>query len=472
MAVARYWRIVGVRPWGGGELSLSELRLYSGASNVAATLGCTHAPASGSLADLSDDGLVSTCEFARAAYASAGFAFTFDCGAEVSVSAFGFGTGVDRSRALCAGTLQYLAAGAWVTYATFGAFPWPGAFAWSGNPSGGDEYLAYVTALLPLQTDFSAAIGSAWTVNGAASIDATPRFVGESSAQFSGGYLTSVYNADTDLSGGDWTVEFWVQFSSTGTYVLFNTGAGTGYWPLQIWLNGTSFGMRGFSPGGAMVFNILGGTATTGTAYFISARRAGSTFTLHVNGVLAGSENYAGVLFSPSVGPTVGAYNNGVAPTLGWIGQARITKGVAREPVVPTEPFPVDAGGGVAFVLLPISTLWAPASISASALTGVHRAPAALRATVARDVEFGGAGSVPGTVRRDADPVDLPLRRRVRLHRDVDGMMLRETWSDATTGAYLFTDINPAITYTVISYDHEHNYRAVAADNITPEVLP
>jgi len=27
-------------------------------------------------------------------------------------------------------------------------------------------------------------------------------------------------------------------------------------------------------------------------------------------------------------------------------------------------------------------------------------------------------------------------------------------------------------TYTVLSYDHEHNYRAVAADNITPEVLP
>ena len=88
------------------------------------------------------------------------------------------------------------------------------------------------------------------------------------------------------------------------------------------------------------------------------------------------------------------------------------------------------------------------------------------------DLIRGGRGSISGTVKRDADPADLPLRRRVRLHRDVDGMMLRETWSDATTGAYLFTDIDPTITYTIISYDHEHNYRAVAADNITPEVLP
>lgn len=86
------------------------------------------------------------------------------------------------------------------------------------------------------------------------------------------------------------------------------------------------------------------------------------------------------------------------------------------------------------------------------------------------DTIHGGRGYIPGTVKRDADPVDLSLHRRVRLHREVDGMMLRETWSDTATGEYLFTDINPAITYTVIAYDYERNYRAVVADNITPEV--
>ena len=84
----------------------------------------------------------------------------------------------------------------------------------------------------------------------------------------------------------------------------------------------------------------------------------------------------------------------------------------------------------------------------------------------------GGQGRVPGTIKRDADPTDLPLRRRVRLIREMDGRVIRETWSDAATGEYLFTGVAENETYTVISYDHEHNYRAVVADNIIPEVLP
>ena len=89
-----------------------------------------------------------------------------------------------------------------------------------------------------------------------------------------------------------------------------------------------------------------------------------------------------------------------------------------------------------------------------------------------RDVEFSGRGLISGTVKRDADPVDMPLRRRVRLHRDSDGQMVRETWSDAATGAYLFDAINEAYRYTVIAYDHLHDYRAVVADNLTPELMP
>ena len=87
------------------------------------------------------------------------------------------------------------------------------------------------------------------------------------------------------------------------------------------------------------------------------------------------------------------------------------------------------------------------------------------------DYIHGGAGVITGTVEEKATP-NIPLHRKVRLHRDVDGLMVRETWSHATTGAYTFTDINPACTYTVIAYDYAHNYRAVGADNLTPEVAP
>lgn len=89
-----------------------------------------------------------------------------------------------------------------------------------------------------------------------------------------------------------------------------------------------------------------------------------------------------------------------------------------------------------------------------------------------RDVAFGGPGVITGTVEEKGTPANTPLRRRVRLHREADGLPVRETWSDAATGAYEFAGIDPAYRYTAIAYDYEHNHRAVAADNLTPEVLP
>ena len=86
------------------------------------------------------------------------------------------------------------------------------------------------------------------------------------------------------------------------------------------------------------------------------------------------------------------------------------------------------------------------------------------------DYIHGGPGRITGTVEEKATP-NLPLRRRVRLHRDVDGLCVRETWSDAATGAYEFTDIDPAYTYTAIAYDYARNHRAEAADGLVPEVL-
>lgn len=93
------------------------------------------------------------------------------------------------------------------------------------------------------------------------------------------------------------------------------------------------------------------------------------------------------------------------------------------------------------------------------------------RARLLGDVEHGGRGRIPGTVKRDADPVDLPLRRRVRLHREVDGLLVRETWSDAATGTFSFEWIDESQRYTVIACDHLREYSAVIADNLAPEIM-
>ena len=82
-----------------------------------------------------------------------------------------------------------------------------------------------------------------------------------------------------------------------------------------------------------------------------------------------------------------------------------------------------------------------------------------------------GVGRVYGTVARKELPANTPLKRRVRLVRERDGLVIREAWSDPTTGAYDFRYVDELQTWTVIAYDYEHNYRAVVADNITPEII-
>ena len=113
--------------------------------------------------------------------------------------------------------------------------------------------------------------------------------------------------------------------------------------------------------------------------------------------------------------------------------------------------------------LIPVASEGAAAPFSGGKVIG-----AVLRTG---DKVHGGAGRIVGIVEEKGSP-NAPLRRKVRLHRDVDGMPVRETWSDAKTGAYVFADINPAYAYTAIAYDYTHSYRAVIADGLTPEVLP
>ena len=80
-----------------------------------------------------------------------------------------------------------------------------------------------------------------------------------------------------------------------------------------------------------------------------------------------------------------------------------------------------------------------------------------------RDCQFGGNGRIAGTVKEKGAP-DTPLQRRVQLYDESSKIMTREVWSDPTTGAYLFENIDPKLTYSIISYDYTGMYRAVIAN--------
>ena len=107
----------------------------------------------------------------------------------------------------------------------------------------------------------------------------------------------------------------------------------------------------------------------------------------------------------------------------------------------------------------------APSAGAAASYSG----PRLLSLQKSGDYIHGGKGFIPGTVEEKATP-NIPLRRRVRLHREIDGMPIREVWSDGATGAYLFVDIDPAYRYTVISYDHTGEFEAVVAAGVVPDV--
>lgn len=92
-----------------------------------------------------------------------------------------------------------------------------------------------------------------------------------------------------------------------------------------------------------------------------------------------------------------------------------------------------------------------------------------LRLTRTTDLLSGGKGVIRGTVFEKGTP-NLVLKRKVRVHRESNGEAVQQTWSDAETGAYTFVGLDPRVKYTVIAYDYKHNYRAVVADNLTPEV--
>jgi hypothetical protein len=85
------------------------------------------------------------------------------------------------------------------------------------------------------------------------------------------------------------------------------------------------------------------------------------------------------------------------------------------------------------------------------------------------NVVFGGRGSISGQVTALGSPSDIPLRRRVRLHREREGIPVQEVWSDPVTGQYAFNGLQTGIKYTVIAYDYTQTYRAVAKDGVLAE---
>lgn len=89
--------------------------------------------------------------------------------------------------------------------------------------------------------------------------------------------------------------------------------------------------------------------------------------------------------------------------------------------------------------------------------------------TATRSEHDGGLLQIVGTTKVIGDPSNLPVRRRVRLHEQRTGRVVREVWSNAATGEYAFTKLR-AGTYYVTAFDHTGAYSGVIETDLVPEV--
>ena len=318
-----------------------------------------------------------------------------------------------------------------------------------------------------LAQDHSSA-GVILTPHGGAEISTAQSKWGGSS--IGSGYLTA--SPPVSLTTADFTIELWAYALSYGGYQsLVSTRPNANSDPAQ-WV-------FGFDPAGSLYLWAAGFIAQTASAavpintwtHLAAVRLAGST-TLYIDGAVAAtgtdSHNYVSAYLS------IRANGNGDEPFGGYVDDVRITAGVARYTGAFTPPAaefpwlapPVLGFHGFTSLLGKLACAPAEAMDAAGARAFSREAPNG-HMNVNLQMAIG-TGRISGTVK--ISPAS-PAHRKVRCFHERSGMLIAETWSDATTGAYAFDYLAMDQRFTLVSFDHTETYRAVIADRVLPEAL-
>lgn len=495
---ATTWRMTGIDTRG-RDLEFSELRLYDSTGGVveSAIVTSSHLPRSGSLEQLADglhDGL---CIFDAATVAAPGFYIQWVFPVAVNVLlARGVGTFHGYS-------LSFIQDGRWVLRAApqnwyqsgAGPFPEPGdalidfvELTWDGasprrairataSKSDALWYFDGPAVNAPAKRNFPILLGREQPV---------PMYM----AGELGHSLRLVFSDSAALnpaSTGGFCIEAWVfkdaAPSADSKYVFraYSSAAGAADYNKGVVVatrlnTGAIYAVTGTGPGEASINTTtpLPLNEWVHLALQIDATHA----KLYMNGVLLGS-----VAVSPygvGIDTLAIGYDPGYAYRAweGCISNLRITRGAVRYPAsfaVPTKPFALPYSGGVPFETDPVDPRTTPleqAILGAAPLAqGMGDTSQLVAPQKLLDAEAGGNFCIYGSVTRNETPANLPLIRRVRLHRSRDGMLVREVWSKAD-GSYEFTEISGRYEYDVIAWDHELQFRSVVANNLVPEVMP
>lgn len=491
MAVARYWRVIGVLTRSGGDLELSELQLHAagGRADAGALIGASHSPSAGSLALLGDGSVSADCRFDGAAVRSPGFYIQWDLGSSGAAEIVGVAVGSSASEDAWVDvlTLQYLDGSAWVTAGTMGRFPYPGAHALL--PVQAPGYYAQVLSQSPLlywrlgeTAGMAAADASGAGNSGSYTVDASgltaPGIVaGDGAISLTGANAQVGVNRQTNplVNSSDWTVFISARptgvSSVTGVGILWKLGASFAPEVDVLDVGGGRFRLRVMSSGVALLFTSASSWAY-GTKILVVVRYGGGVVRLSVNGAKEGQVSHAYPADTSRI--TVGYGDFGAAeyyPMFGVLDEFSMHQLVVSDGTVASiySAWSTPSSG---YLPQAVRLRKQSVEIAASAAVPGHAAEKATLGLVACDVEHGGGGRIWGTTKTKASPSNLPTKARVVLLHQRSKLHVRETWSDPTTGDFAFDGIDTRQQFLALAEDAAGNFRPVAASRLVPEVAP
>ena len=445
MSSARYWRVVGIESWaptGPLDLTAATLCNASGASvDGAAAVTANIAPVAGDVAQLPAGG--ASTSWPLSAVRSGGWALHWDCGAPTAVAGVRF-AGPLRDSFVHSARLEYLDGGMWQAELDLVGVAWPGPgllSAMQGDPDF-DK-----TALLIPGTSSTADVSlspSPVTVLGAVTVAATDQALRGPALYYPGSpsALSVAHKAAFDLGSADWAFEARVIFAAPPTSSRWDAlltkramDSSPPTW-LQIYRDGGGHGI------GKLVANVHTGGGTwdvtlvsadrllASVPYQIKLARTGGTVRLWVNSELQASATISGTVSANTTPIILGGAGADIgAPFAGWIEQVRLSAGTSRgaTQLRQTLPWPAAAGVEASYRYLAEASSKRTAFSSALSRPGT---PVAAGMN-ARDMEFGGTGTLEIDTSIKGDPANTPTRARVSILRQRDKALARVAWSGA-----------------------------------------
>lgn len=218
-----------------------------------------------------------------------------------------------------------------------------------------DPYYNDVVLHLPLQSDTVDTKGGTVNLTGAPSIvSSTSPYASGGSLQFNGSnYLEVADNASYELASGDFTIDCWARFTTSGGYRSFLTKSadanGASPYLMQITpTDGIQF-IHDEDGAGPMALSYVGAAQIINTWNHYATVRSGNNIYLFINGNLATTISYTSGLVDNSAPLALGALFLAGTGYLnyftGEVADLRVTKGVARYTTnfsVPTEAYPTS----------------------------------------------------------------------------------------------------------------------------------